>query len=180
MSKVASIVGIWFLVLCLVAIGLTLGNYNTASVTLDGELYAELGIVSSRVHYKGQITRVTLNDYNLPTNATTGAWGGPWFVNTRFHTWMSLATASVAVVFLFTCVQLGLVIHHLRFPDFKLSAVVFLTAINIIVLVATAVGVSSMFQQKISGVKPVPEWGVAGVSSIFSLQIFFGLLLCCM
>lgn len=180
MSQCATITSIILLFLSLGGLFLALGTSNAGELTRNDELYAELGIVYSKVHFNGKTTIVLLDNYNLPSNSTTGTWGGPWFQGTEFHTYASLALATVICLIVFSCIQLAILFHRLRKPDYPKTAVVFLYFVNLVLYAVSAVAVGSMFAQKISGVHPVAAWGITGLSSAASTQFLFGLLLCCM
>ena len=154
MSQCATITSIILLFVSLGGLLFALGTANAGELKLNDALYAELGIVYSKVHYGGKTTTVLLDKYNLPTNSTTGSWGGPWFQGTEFHTYASLALATVICLIVFSCIQLGILIHRLRRPDYPKTAVVFLYFVNLVLYAVSAVGVGSMFAQKISGVHP--------------------------
>jgi hypothetical protein len=180
MNHCVSILAVIFLFICIFGIGVSVGSYNLAKVTLDGHIYAEVGVIYSRVKFSGKTTTVTLNNYQLATNSTVGDWGGPWFVSTSFHTYMVLATSVLFTALVSTCVQLGLVFHKMRNEKYSKTPLTLMTAVSFVMLVTASVAISNIFELKLSGVTPTADWGIAGVSSAAGSQFFVAILLCFM
>ena len=180
MNRPPAIVAVVVLFLGLGSILLSLCSRNNATVTLGDTLYAEIGPVYSRVHFNGEKTTVTLNDYRLPAGDTNGKWGGPWFVSSDFHTYMVVLVATLCVAVVAMCVQIGVLVHKLRVPAYTRTPAVIMTGLNCVVLLVAIIAFSATLNLKISGTTPATSWGFSGVAGAFSLQILVAFLLCCM
>lgn len=170
------------LFLCIGAILLALANSSTSQVLFAGDVYAEIGPVYSRVHHDSEIITVYLNDYALPTNATNGKWGGPWFTSTDFKTYMILAVVTLSVAAVCTMIEVGVILHRMLHPtqsNLSSTPAVIMCGVSIMLLIIAAVGMHATTNLKIAGLKSVAAWGMAGAPIAIGIQVLVGLMLLC-